>query len=283
MSILRVRAMMSLAVSAVTVMLLTIGLISVSAPAHAAVGDLTEADCLANTNAEGCTALTNPSLDDAQGVAVSADGKNVYVASGGFGGSNSVSTFNRDTGTGALTEAGCLANTNADGCTALTNPSLDGAFGVAVSADGKNVYVASQVADSVSTFNRETPIPPDPTPTTDTTLTVKARAKAKKLKPGKRTKVVRSATTNAQIKKVKTQCYVFGNKLTGKDKRAVCKFKKKKTASNAKVWVKPKCSVGVKVRVKIVANETGMDKATWQRTWKVKNKPRTYCPISGNG
>ena len=221
MSILRVRAMMSLAVSAVTVMLLTIGLISVSAPAHAAVGDLTEADCLANTNAEGCTALTNPSLDDAQGVAVS--------------------------------------------------------------ADGKNVYVASQVADSVSTFNRETPIPPDPTPTTDTTLTVKARAKAKKLKPGKRTKVVRSATTNAQIKKVKTQCYVFGNKLTGKDKRAVCKFKKKKTTSNAKVWVKPQCSVGVKVRVKIVANETEMDKATWQRTWKVKNKPRTYCPISGNG
>ena len=121
-------------------------------------------------------------------------------------------------------------------------------------------------------------------PTSDTTtLAVKARAKARQLKPQKRTKVVRKATTNAQIKKVKTNCYVFGNKLTGKDKRAVCKIKTKKTSSNAKVWVKPKCSVGVKIRVKIVANETGMDKATWQRTWRVKNQPRSYCPISGNG
>ena len=122
------------------------------------------------------------------------------------------------------------------------------------------------------------------TPTAGTTeLAVKARAKAKKLKPGKRTKVVRKASTNGQIKKVKTNCYMFGNKLTGKDKRAVCKFKKKKAASNAKVWVKPKCSVGVKIRVKIVAKKPGASRAKWQRTWKVKNAPRTYCPISGNG
>ena len=121
---------------------------------------------------------------------------------------------------------------------------------------------------------------PDPT---DTSLVTKARAKNKKLKPGKLIKVVRKTTTDGQIKKAKTNCYVFGNKLTGKDKRAVCKIKTKKTSSNAKVWVKPKCSVGVKVRVKIVAQADGATKTKWQRTWKVKNKPRTYCPISGNG
>lgn len=47
--------------------------------------------------------------------------------------------------------------------------------------------------------------------------------------------------------------------------------------------VTPKCSVGPKIRTKIVANATEMDKVIWQRTWKVKNKPRTYCPVSGNG
>ena len=158
-----------------------------------------------------------------------------------------------------------------------TAPALPGISALSTSVDVTvtTPYGSTTLPDA---YTYET-TPPDP----DTTLTVKARAKAKQLKPGKRTKVVRSAETNAQIKKVKTHCYLFGDKLTGKDKRAVCKFKKKKTTSNAKVWVKPQCSVGVKVRVKIVANETEMDKATWQRTWKVKNKPRTYCPISGNG
>jgi hypothetical protein len=129
-----------------------------------------------------------------------------------------------------------------------------------------------------------TPTPTPVTPPADATeVAVTARAKAKQLKPRKRTKIVRSVSTNAQITKVMTNCYLYGTRLRGEDKRAVCNFKKRKTNSNAKIWVKPRCSVGLKVRVKIVVNASGMDKATWQRTWKVKNSPRTYCRITGNG
>ena len=116
-----------------------------------------------------------------------------------------------------------------------------------------------------------------------TTLKVNAVKKAKKLKVGRTTKVVKSAKTNAKIKKVKASCLLNGKTLSGKHKRAACSLKTKKTSSNAKVWAKAKCSTGLKVRVKIVANAKGMNKKTWSRTWKVKNDPRVSCTIHGNG
>ena len=116
-----------------------------------------------------------------------------------------------------------------------------------------------------------------------TTLKVKAVKASKKLKVGKTTKVVKSAKTNAKIKKVKASCLLNGKTLSGKHKRAACSLKTKKTSSNAKVWAKAKCSTGLKVRVKIVANAKGMNKKTWSRTWKVKNDPRVSCTIHGNG
>ena len=123
----------------------------------------------------------------------------------------------------------------------------------------------------------------EPTPPSRTTLKVNAVKKAKKLKVGKTTKVVKSAKTNAKIKKVKASCLLNGKTLSGKHKRAACSLKTKKTSSNAKVWAKAKCSTGLKVRVKIVANAKGMNKKTWSRTWKVKNDPRVSCTIHGNG
>ena len=64
----------------------------------------------------------------------------MYVTSQG---GSAVSVFDRNATTGALTADGCLANTNADGCTALTKPALSGARYVAVSPDDADVYVTA--------------------------------------------------------------------------------------------------------------------------------------------
>ena len=116
-----------------------------------ATGDLTETSCVANTSTDGCTALTNPTLIGAYDIAVSPDGKSVYVAS--FT-TDSVTAFDRNTSTGALTEVGCWANTNAAGCTALTNPALDSAWGVEVSGDGESVYATAQLSNALVVFDR---------------------------------------------------------------------------------------------------------------------------------
>ncbi len=79
----------------------------------------------------------------APGVAVSPDGKSVYVASPV---SNAVARFNRDTITGAITQpagiAGCVSETGTGPCAdghALGGAKLGGA-----QPDGKSVYVSSQ-------------------------------------------------------------------------------------------------------------------------------------------
>lgn len=116
----------------------------------AATGVLTESECFAATDAAGCTNLGS-ALDTAWGVAVTNDGKNVYAASQS---GNAISMFGRNTSTGALTYGGCLANTNADGCTALAKPSLSGARFVAISPDDGDVYVAAGIGNSVTQFRR---------------------------------------------------------------------------------------------------------------------------------
>ena len=116
---------------------------------------------------------------------------------------------------------------------------------------------------------------------------MKALTKGHKLRPGKRTKIVRSASiSDGSITKVRTVCLLNGKKLKGKNKKTVCKTKTRKTRaaySNVKVWATPSCSVGVKIRTKITATSSTGQKTTWQRTWKVKNKPKTYCALNGNG
>ena len=94
------------------------------------------------------------------GVAVSPDGKSVYVGSSGHSGStpadDAVARINRNTTTGAITQptgtAGCISETGAGPC--ADGHALYGAGAVAVSADGKSVYVASYRSDAVARFNR---------------------------------------------------------------------------------------------------------------------------------
>ena len=109
------------------------------------------AGCVSETGYGPCA--DGHGLSSAFGVAVSADGKSVYVAS--FI-SNAVARLVRNTTTGAITQpagsAGCVSETGAEAC--AHGHGLSGPRSVAVSADGKSVYVASEKSGAVARFNR---------------------------------------------------------------------------------------------------------------------------------
>jgi DNA-binding beta-propeller fold protein YncE len=114
-------------------------------------GQIVYAGCLANDGTQGCVDLPGAPLDGANGVAVSPDGKSVYVASY-YG--DSIGYLFRSTVSGQLAWDGCLNNDGTESCGNAPGAPLDGASGVAVSADGKSVYVASFGSDSVSHLSR---------------------------------------------------------------------------------------------------------------------------------
>jgi DNA-binding beta-propeller fold protein YncE len=109
--------------------------------------------CLVEAPTAGCT--TGLALGNPEGVAVSPDDANVYVAAPG---SNAVDAFTRNSSTGALTQAtdgtGCIVGTALGGCT--TGVQLAGADALAVSPNGASVYVTSLGSNSVTTFSRAT-------------------------------------------------------------------------------------------------------------------------------
>jgi DNA-binding beta-propeller fold protein YncE len=119
----------------------------------AAAGEIAFNGCLANDASQGCVDVPAAPLDGAAGVAMSPDGKSVYVASQL---STSISHFSRNVATGELTWAGCLADTAAQGCVDLPSNPLDFVAGVAVSPDGKSVYVTSPFGDSIAHLIRDT-------------------------------------------------------------------------------------------------------------------------------
>jgi DNA-binding beta-propeller fold protein YncE len=102
------------------------------------------AACVSVSAADGCT--LGYGLEGAFDVKVSPDGKSVYVAAVS---SDRVVRFNRNTTTGAITQP-------TGGAGAISGNALDAPIGVAVSPDGKSVYVASFLSDAVARFNRNT-------------------------------------------------------------------------------------------------------------------------------
>jgi DNA-binding beta-propeller fold protein YncE len=104
-------------------------------------GQLTLDGCLANDATQGCGDLPALPLTGAHGVAVSPDGGSVYVVSTD---ANSIAHFFRAP-QGQLTYDGCLANDASQGCGDLPGLGpLTTPLQVAVSPDGKSVYVITQ-------------------------------------------------------------------------------------------------------------------------------------------
>jgi DNA-binding beta-propeller fold protein YncE len=127
-------------------------------------GRLTFAGCVANQGAYGCEDLPDDSLGDwdrdyfsgegAQ-VAVSHDGRSVYVTSGRREANSqtgdSVTAFARDPD-GRLSQIGCIADGGATGCVDPLHDSLYDSLGIAVSPGGESVYIGSKYG--VSRFTR---------------------------------------------------------------------------------------------------------------------------------
>jgi 6-phosphogluconolactonase (cycloisomerase 2 family) len=104
-------------------------------------GGLTFEGCVATSSAAvGCVNVPSGTDTAPVGVAVSPDGRSVYVAAG-----DRVQHFFA-AANGALTYDGCVSDDGSDGaCTDIpgTATPLTGAFAVAVSPNGRSVYVAS--------------------------------------------------------------------------------------------------------------------------------------------
>jgi len=120
-------------------------------PATGALSQAAEGGCIANVPTSGCA--TGRALDGPDVVTVSPDGLNVYV--GSFAG-NSIAVFTRDPSTGGLAQpagtTGCIVEVPTSGCApavALASPE-----GMAISADGNDVYVAAALSGALDTFSR---------------------------------------------------------------------------------------------------------------------------------
>jgi 6-phosphogluconolactonase (cycloisomerase 2 family) len=110
------------------------------------------AGCVNESGADGCT--VGAGLAGARSVAVSQDGKHVYVAAQS---GNAVAVFSRNRLTGALTQVaapdGCVTEDGHADCN--SGIGLMGARAIAVSRDGRSVYVGSFTSDAVAAFKRQ--------------------------------------------------------------------------------------------------------------------------------
>jgi DNA-binding beta-propeller fold protein YncE len=115
---------------------------------RASNGALSSAGCIGASSGgpKACSSTAN--VDSVRSVVLSPDGANVYVASWR---SNAVQAFAR-IGAGALKPAGCYGDPAPAGCTLVT--SLTHPNGLALSPDGKSLYVAAEGSNSVIVFGR---------------------------------------------------------------------------------------------------------------------------------
>jgi DNA-binding beta-propeller fold protein YncE len=114
------------------------------------------AGCVVAVAASGCG--TANALGAPEGLAVSKDGDNVYIANAA---TNAVGVYSRNASTGALKQAsgtaGCIGDTPVAGSPpagCAGGVQLSGANAVVVSPDDADVYVTSLLSNSVTSFSR---------------------------------------------------------------------------------------------------------------------------------
>lgn len=111
-------------------------------------GALTWVSCLTTDQADrpGCGLMGGPPMDAGD---IASDNENVYLSS-----PSGIHHFRRDTATGALTFADCVARPGVAGCDGPSVASLRDASRLTLSADGGSLYATSADSDSVMAFRR---------------------------------------------------------------------------------------------------------------------------------
>ncbi len=148
-------------------LLLAFGLVLLAALLPAIAGGaeglgLAQVTCVAQANpgseetTYSATCTRGKALLGASAVAVTADGKNVYVASYDAG---ALVAYTRS-GLGTLTEIGCISNNGTSGFdgtkrACLDGDALKGAYDIALSPDSNNIYVAAGESGGIAIFTRD--------------------------------------------------------------------------------------------------------------------------------
>jgi DNA-binding beta-propeller fold protein YncE len=141
-------------------LLAAVALLLCSAAAALGLGELTqkagEAGCISEDGPTGNppTCVEGRGIEEALDVAVSPDGKHVYVASFGTG----LAIFERDQANGALRQIGGLGGCvveGGDGGICQDAKAVQDAVSVAISPDGKSVYVIGRRNDAIAIFERD--------------------------------------------------------------------------------------------------------------------------------
>jgi len=123
-------------------------------PETGALAQLPAPDGCIAENGDGVTCTDGVALDAPRGLALSREGKHLYVASRD---SNALAAFRRNKQTGALTQRaapnGCYA-ADGDGVTCTAAVGLVGASAIAIPKNGRNLYAASLTGDTIAVFAR---------------------------------------------------------------------------------------------------------------------------------
>jgi 6-phosphogluconolactonase (cycloisomerase 2 family) len=112
-------------------------------------GALTLVDCVTTNAGDGCQVTNSGVLDDPTALAMAADGDELYVVGDG---ANTLGYFRRDAGSGHLGMFFCLGE--GVGCGAVPDTgALSDPSSVAVTRDGRFVYVAARTGDAIARFS----------------------------------------------------------------------------------------------------------------------------------
>jgi DNA-binding beta-propeller fold protein YncE len=124
-----------------------------------ASGALTEIGCV-TASSSPCAPQNSTTkalaMEGPAAIAISPDGRSAYVVTQAS--NNALVSFTRNPETGLLTEQGCISKEAAiaSECKTAQGKGLNNPYGVTVSPDGRNVYVASHDDQAVAEFSRDT-------------------------------------------------------------------------------------------------------------------------------